>query len=132
MTEKTAHYALTIWEREDEFRSPEGLNENFTALDGALAGKTELVMGSYTGNGVDGRTVELGFTPKSVLICRQDGMMGSTNYYVYGGLLLPGISLQANGYDAAAIVENGFQLYVPDDHIRINVKNYVYIYWAVR
>lgn len=132
MTEKTAHYALTIWEREDEFRSPEGLNENFTALDGALAEKAELVVGSYTGNGVNGRKVELGFTPKSVLICRRDGVMGNTNAYVYGGLLLQGISLQANGYDAAAIVENGFQLYAPDDHIRINVNNSIYFYWAIR
>ena len=132
MTEKTAHYALTIWEREDEFRSPEGLNENFTALDGALAEKAELVVGSYTGNGVNGRKVELGFTPKSVFVCHRDGITALCDTYVYGGLFLPGLSLQAGSRLTAEIVEGGFKVYKQDDHVRINLSGTIYFFWALR
>ena len=128
----TEHYGLKVWGEEDEFKGPEGLNGNFETVDEALGEKAELVVGSYTGDGADGRIVELGFTPKSVLIFRKDGMAGSSNSYVYGGMVLETLPLQTSSYVAAKIVDNGFEVYLPYDRICINVSGQIYYYWALR
>lgn len=127
----TEHYQLHTWEPGDDFLRTE-FNENFTAIDNTLAGKCELIMGSYVGNGEDGRPIDLGFTPQAVFICRQDGMTGSPNSYIYGGVFLLGLPLRTSSYVAAEITEKGFMVYRPEDHVRSNVSNQVYFYWAVR
>ncbi|UQT46648.1 hypothetical protein M5E87_15015 [Flavonifractor plautii] len=79
MTNYTAHYQLHQWEPEDSFLRTD-FNEDFAKIDGALggkaeqsavdtlaeqvAGKSELVTGSYTGDGEASRTIELGFSPR--------------------------------------------------------------------
>ena len=67
-TNKTEHHALHAWEPEDDFLLSE-FNENFAAIDGTLPAnkKLRLVTGTYTGNGADGRVIEVGFRPRLVL-----------------------------------------------------------------
>ena len=79
-TKKTQNYQLHQWEATDDFLRAE-FNENFTKLDEAVAAevaaragavnglntalgkKTEVVTGTYTGDGAKGRAVALGFRP---------------------------------------------------------------------
>ena len=132
MAGMTEHYGMTVWGREDELCSPAGINGNFEMMDGVMKEKAELVAGSYTGDGVNRRTVELGFTPKSVFICRQDGMTGAPGSYIYGGVILPGVPLRTTSYLAGQIEEGGFCVFLPDDCVRTNVKGQIYFYWVVR
>ena len=50
MAQSTPHYGLHQWEPEDSFLR-EDFNQDLARIDTALAKKTELVMGSYTGDG---------------------------------------------------------------------------------
>lgn len=101
-TRKTQNYQLNIWTAEDEERLEE-VNENFARLDGA----SRVVAGSYSGNGAESQTIELGFTPTAVLVVNYEGKMGYTggSVCVYGGLALPGRNLYA---DLLEITEGGF------------------------
>lgn len=66
------------------------------------------VKGSFTGNGATTRTIELGFTPSTVYVCKNDGVMfdGKTTY---GGLAVTGSPAKSPaGLEAVAIAENGF------------------------
>jgi hypothetical protein len=57
-----------------------------------------VVAGTYTGDGAATRTINLGFTPKWVLIVNNLGYMGTPNIKaVYGGLCLPNMPVVANG-----------------------------------
>lgn len=68
----------------------------------------EAVKGSYTGNGEATRTIELGFTPSAVFVCKNDGVSfdGKT---IYGGLAVTGSPAKSPvGLEAVAVAENGF------------------------
>lgn len=68
----------------------------------------ETVKGSYTGNGMTTRTIELGFTPSAVFVCKNDGILndGTT---IYGGLAVTGSPVvSSDSINAVAIAENGF------------------------
>ena len=104
MANYTEHYQLHQWEPEDSFLRTD-FNEDFAKIDGALggkaeqsavdtlaeqvAGKSELVTGSYTGDGEASRTIELGFSPKAVLLASGSGPINYTSSR-YGGLALEG------------------------------------------
>ena len=84
-TNKTQNYNLHSWLPTDEFHLSE-VNENFDLLDAALkaeaqtaargrsalsaqmAGKGELVVGSYTGNGAAMQEIIVGHKIKAILI----------------------------------------------------------------
>lgn len=127
---KTTNYQLTLWDYADEDFSPgrarEDLAENFTKLDTALkaeesarksavntlntalAKKSEVVMGAYTPNNAEERFIELGFTPKAVLVLGSTGETGYINngtMVVKGGLALPGHNLNDTLME---ITTNGF------------------------
>ena len=72
-----------------------------------------IVCGSYTGDGVQMRTIEVGFTPKAVLLFPQNGVnyiSGSSAWY-YGGLAATGNPAQINdGRAFVEIVEGGFRV----------------------
>ena len=110
MTNYTAHYQLHQWEPEDSFLRTD-FNEDFAKIDGALggkaeqsavdtlaeqvAGKSELVTGSYTGDGEASRTIELGFSPKAVLLASGSGPINYTSSR-YGGLALEGAEVNTD------------------------------------
>ena len=128
----TENYGLTVWGREDEFCSPEGINGNFEAVDEALGGL--FVFGSYSGNGAASRNIALGFQPRAVYLCTRSGIAGtaSGSEYSYGGLALRGNPVQLSGVTAVSINTTGFSLSAPNGYIRINVNGTTYYYCAVR
>ena len=89
-----------------------------TALNAVAATIPNIVFGTYTGDGVDGRIISLGFTPKAVLLFAPWGGTHSfdpQDYYLYaGGLALPGcpIRIKREDWDVTflSIVSGGFQL----------------------
>ena len=62
-------------------------NADNAKIDAALAGKTELFTGSYTGDGTATRVIHLGFTPKAIVLTSSNGIFNTTAA-IYGGLVL--------------------------------------------
>ena len=78
------------------------------ALSGVLAQKCEIFLGSYVGTGAkdEPRFINLGFTPKAVLLFNDNGeTVNSNSLYSYGGLFFADHPLRQI---AASITENGF------------------------
>ena len=132
MGDRTKKYGLTVWGREDEFKSPEGLNGNFEAVEEALAGLqgqldgVGYVLGSYAGNGSYPRDIELGFYPKGVLLFNRDGRTGGSS--TMGGLFSRENDLMAGDNHYALITETGFRLGASNT----NSASYTYVYIAFR
>ena len=109
MASYTANYGLHQWEAADDFLRSD-FNTDFGIIDGALGDKTEMVTGSYTGNGASTRTITLGLTPRAVLIERRNGERGA---YCPGGLAITDGPIQyADNVQplALSIVEGGFRI----------------------
>ena len=110
----TENYGLCQWEATDQVLREE-FNQDNAAVDEALKGTADLAqaaqvlaqgayspenspiaVGSYVGDGTAQRTIELGFTPKAVLLMESSGetIYHSTgNPYCYGGLAVEGHNL---------------------------------------
>ena len=106
-----------------------------------LAAKCEIVTGTYTGNGAASRTIALGFKPKAVYVCREDGTTADTNQSAvklcYGGLALDGLPLQNEGNTILSVAGNGFTVALKNESnlsVRIvsNYSGYVFHYIAFR
>ncbi|RHR10460.1 hypothetical protein DWX58_03415 [Pseudoflavonifractor sp. AF19-9AC] len=145
---QTANFGLNQWAAEDQVICTE-FNEDNAKIDEALgkmstkaevALKAELVVGSYTGNGASSRTISLGFRPKAVYVCKNDGTtkdITNTAYeWHYGGLAVDGSSLVVGGKTVLSIYSSGFNVYrdTPDTsvHILTNVSGVVYHYFAIK
>jgi hypothetical protein len=102
------------------------MDERVTELETAGAQsmqKSDIVFGTYTGTApqypeddtVYSQTINLGFTPKAVIVCRQGYQMcfenGARNG-VSGGLALEGhpIDINNKGWKPVEIVTNGFKV----------------------
>ena len=133
MPKKTQHYQLNQWEPEDDFLRTDFNGDN-AKIDAALAGKAELVVGSYDGNEGKDRLISLGFTPKAVFIITDEGRVGSaaSSLRVQGGLLLPGKPLLADSAVLASITEGGFTVTHASFLVSTNEKNTTYLYWALK
>lgn len=71
-TNKTQNYQLHAWVPGDDFLLSE-FNANFAAIDGLLAEmpinkKLKIAVGSYLGDNIRNRVIELGFRPKAVAL----------------------------------------------------------------
>ncbi len=113
-SQKTAHYRLHAWEPADSFLRAE-FNENFSAIDAALAalegGKCRMTVGSCTGDGAASQHIELGFTPKAVLLEHPMGLRpAGAGYTSYGGLAVTGQPL-TKGAPMLEIEPGGFRIY---------------------
>ena len=154
-TRKTQNYQLHQWEATDDFLRTE-FNENFTKLDEAVAAevaaragavnglntalgkKTEVVTGTYTGDGTKGRAVALGFRPKAVLVISSDGRLNAT-YGYYGGLAVTGGPVAVKDNEVIALTATGFQVSHTTashanytEYFTANEKSKVYHYLAVK
>ena len=133
-TNKTENYGLHAWEASDDFLRQE-FNENFAKLDQAL--HDHVVAGAYTGDGTKDRFMDLGFTPRAVLILPQDGKIYN-NYYYFGGLAVPDSPVQYNSHINFSIVEGGFEVSTNSygssttTVITTNSNGKIYHYLAVR
>lgn len=96
-----------------------------------------VVVGTYTGDGTVGRIIDLGFTPKAVIIASCDGRMGDGNN-MFGGIVLPDYPLGKTHFDiygkaAAEIVDGGFRLsYLSNYGFVVNQKSVLCYYIAFR
>lgn len=98
-----------------------------------MTNKTEVIFGTYTGDGTASRFINLGFTPVAVEVYdklgRQGGASGGLNNYYYGGLAL-------NGYpcrDVIEVVENGFNVFFDRENKgSSNVQGTVYYFKAYK
>ena len=72
---KTTNYQLNQWAKSDRILMDD-FNADNQKLDAALAGMPKIVTGTYTGTGAYGQSnansLTFDFTPKAVLICKQD------------------------------------------------------------
>ena len=142
MASYTTNYGLHQWESTDDFLRTD-FNTDFQKIDAALAGiqadtdgKVEMVTGTYQGDGSDERTITLGFQPKALYLCNQNGMAGYIEgyYYTYGGLVLPNhpiIDYRHDNAVAVEIISTGFRLYRSDYRLA-NEPNWTYFYLALR
>lgn len=103
------------------------------ALNGKIS--ASVVSGSYTGDGTADRIINLGFTPRAILVLHQMGYLNLNNS-VYGGLAVTGsdaVSSQNGTIPAVSIVTNGFQVYynpASSAYVHTNINNHIYNYIA--
>ena len=79
-----------------------------TALAETVAQKCEVYFGSYTGNGAEERTINIGFTPEALLTNCATARDGGNGFY--DGLALPGKPIMYGNNAVLKIVENGFSV----------------------
>ena len=132
---KTTNYQLNQWDPTDRVLRTD-FNSDNQKIDAALSEKCEFVSGRYTGDGAETRVISLGFTPKAVLVFREDGATTYLNgdYQVHGGLAATGMPLKKSGFDAIAVVDNGFQVgyRAYSASIYTNTNDQIYHYLALR
>ena len=113
MATYTPNYGLHQWVPEDVFVRTdfnEDLQKIDTAIQGAhdlAEGRANIIFGTYTGNGSATRTIELGFTPKWILVFPSDGYIASFNM----GLAAPGYPVMRSS-NVVSVAINGSRLQV--------------------
>lgn len=85
-----------LWDNEDVW------GERVAEMLEGVAGKAEMVTGTYVGDGKTERTIVLGFTPRAVILTDESSNMRDGSY-TYGGVAVTG-----SGSDAMAVTEGGF------------------------
>lgn len=94
--------------------------------------KSEVVFGTYTGDGSTSRFINLGFTPVAVEVYthngKQGGASGGLNNCYFGGLALNGHPC----YQIIEVVENGFNIGVVDSDYKSNQQGLVYYFKAYK
>ena len=126
---KTTNYQLNQWAKTDRLMMDD-FNADNAKIDAALKANADAiaavgyVTGTYTGTGSYPRTIDLGFTPKAVLIINCYGRT-ENGMNTYGGLIVPGHVLGLPQYPVAEITEGGFRLL--RDYINVNDSLYTYI-----
>ncbi|MCI9403611.1 MAG: hypothetical protein HFF04_08075 [Oscillospiraceae bacterium] len=128
---KTENYKLHTWEASDDFLRQE-FNENFAAIDAAI--HENVVAGAYIGDGADRQAIDLGFTPKAVLVMDERGE-ASYSTYIRGGLAVSGGPCRYGDQEIIVIVEGGFRaVYDHSKYVDIgaNIKGETYHYLAFR
>ena len=131
MASYTQHYQLHQWEPGDDFLRTD-FNADFQKIDAAIG--ELLAFGSYTGSGTASQTVNLGFTPRALYTCTQDGKAGSDvgSGYCYGGLAFENRPVTHNSQGVVTITTDGFRVDAPNDYARTNQSGEIYYYAAVR
>lgn len=110
-----------------------------------LVAQNLFVTGMYDGNGSQGRTIDLGFTPKAVLLMDAEGNTHDDVDDLHGGLALMGYNVisrnasntytttWSNSYCVLGIVKGGFKVnYHTSNEIRSNESGHRYYYIAFR
>ena len=119
MATYTTNYQLHQWEASDDFLRTD-FNTDFQKLDEALAGKPEIVTGSYIGHG-GAQEISLGFEPEAVLVDLD--------------LLYTGLTVTPNAHPYIKITADGFEARDDEDDpdaISANTKGDVYYYIAIK
>ena len=131
----TPNYQLPQWEKTDRIMM-EDFNESNQKIEAGLEEKAEILTGTYIGNGAATRSINLGFQPKALYLCEQNGAAGyiSGARYICGGLALPGhpiINTSQGNYVAVEITSTGFTLH-HDEYRAVNTNGGRYHYLVLR
>ena len=149
----TTNCKLHQWEPGDHFLRTD-FNEDFAKIDAALgarptqtsldsqlaavnqsvstvAGRVEVRIGSYVGNGADSRTINVGFKPKAVFTQGASVLTGSN--IITGALALENSPAKSNGTAILTVTASGFTVYSPSTSYRhMNDKSKIYFYLAFK
>ena len=125
----TQNYQLNQWEASDRVLR-EDFNSDNAKIDAALGTIPHAVIGTYTGDGAESRTIPLDFTPRALYVVASDGMAfrysGGTSQ-LCGGLVFPNVPAKdtyrqrifleicEGGFRVACDVEYGVYLYTNQD-----------------
>ena len=129
---QTECFGLHLWEPEDDFLREE-FNENFKALDDALAAVGRFASGRYTGDGQAERTIELGFTPEAVLVLPSAGnfFANGSPSYTNGGMAVRGFpASKGEGKTLVSICAGGFTVHFVRDYVGTNYNGETFHYAA--
>ena len=109
---RTENYQLNQWEPSDPVLREE-FNADNAKIDGIMGDIPKIVVGTYTGDGAETRTIELGFMPRAVYLCKNNGATYESGR-IWGGLAVAGSPLvEEYGSDrcqALAVAPGGFQV----------------------
>ena len=109
---RTEYYQLNQWEPGDPVLREE-FNADNAKIDGILGEIPRIAAGAYTGNGADARTINLGFTPRAVYLCKNNGATYESGR-IWGGLVVADSPLvEEYGSErclALAVAPGGFQV----------------------
>ena len=139
--QKTSNYNLNQWEPSDRVLR-EDFNKDNMKIDAALEDKCEFLFGAYTGNNNDNRAIHLGFRPKAVFLCTEDGKTYNNAAYL-GGLALDGFPAKGESTatgkinlitvtDQGFTVRNGAVQSGSGTYISANLQGKIYHYIAFR
>ena len=150
-TNHTTNYNLSQWLPTDSVIRAD-FNSDNAKLDAALAGLAaskadqsgvdalaltvpRFAAGYYSGDDVNLRVIELGFTPKAVLLTNEWGeMYDKVNHIYWGALAVEGSGcFSENRYGFLVIVDGGFRLtqYAYNGHtFNTNKSGHLYHYIA--
>ena len=107
----------------------DGMADGIDALEESVAQKCECYFGTYTGDGINGRHVNVGFSPKAVIGIDPLSDSGTSERVTYCA-----IALQNNPIDSHFMIDgNGFkinQIYTSNECL--NAKNHEYAYIAFK
>ena len=110
---QTTNFQLNQWSENDYVRRTD-FNADNAKIEAALTALPQLVFGTYTGDGAASRTIELGFTPKALIVTDSRGgffRFSSNLGRIFGGIVFPGKPAQVEDRMIMAICDNGFQVY---------------------
>ena len=104
-----------------------------------IAQKCEMYFGVYTGNGADSQFINLGFTPKAVLVLEHGARIYNHNGKgdSYGGLAMTGHPVSLSDLTILQIETNGFRVFAGWDSSRIfqsraNYQGSAFYYLAIK
>jgi hypothetical protein len=127
-TNKTAHYKLHSWVPGDDFIRAE-FNENFDLIDSAI--EERMVVGTYTGDATAERFIDLGFTPRAVLVLKYDSELKSGSS-VYGGLAVTGQPVVGR-QTVLKLTDGGFLVYYEySNYGTLGTNSGIFNYLAIR
>jgi hypothetical protein len=102
----------------------------------ANAQSSQIITGTYTGDGNASQTITLGFTPSAVLVFEYGSVTLNNSSTVYGGLMVTSSPIKDFDNEIAGeIVSNGFKVYSNFDgsyDVRMNESTKVFNYIAFR
>ena len=135
---QTSNYGLNQWAAEDKVLRTD-FNQDNAKLDEIMrevcTALPQIVCGTYTGNGSAEQFISLGFTPRAVFVCSDQGItVNSYNRYYYGGLAICGnpVKTELPG-SSVEITEGGFKVFSLNSasvHVAANASSQVGHYIA--
>ena len=107
----------------------DGMADGIDALEESVAQKCEAYFGTYTGDGTNGRHVNVGFPPKAVIGIDPLSDSGTSERVTYCA-----IALQNNPIDSHFMIDgNGFKINrIYTSNECLNAKNHEYAYIAFK